>query len=231
MSCNNVCGIHGKQGVTGTVGIGYTGYTGYGSTATGDTGSSFTGYTGPDGYIGDSGIIGEIGPEGVIGCNGPDGYLVSGVIGQGGTIGDNGDTGPVGVTGPKNVVTQTSFSTTTSTQAINSTTFVDTPLYVDITPKSTSSKILVLACSVLNNSQPGKIYLTLYRDTTILSSSNGFVLVECAADWHLPQYMSFLDTPNTTSTVRYMLKAKVSAGVNVRFNPDTIKYTISAIEI
>ena len=95
--------------------------------------------------------------------------------------------------------------------ATTSTTFQDTGFFVNITPISTSNKILVLANWTGIISGANYAYATIYRDSTNLAAdwgaTNGLGLYgysSVGGIWQ-PVMFSVLDAPATTSQVSYKL--------------------------
>jgi hypothetical protein len=108
-------------------------------------------------------------------------------------------------------------SSTYSTGAnTTSSSFVTTGLSASITPKSASSKILVMAqtsCSTANGSTVG--YFTIFRGTvsgTNLGTANGMSVVYLALNNQMvsPVACSALDSPNTTTSQTYTLAFKTN---------------------
>lgn len=87
----------------------------------------------------------------------------------------------------------------------------NTGLYASITPKSTSSKILITA-NGLCGGQSGSTYIGLFRDSTYLDI---YERHQADYSWEYSSYhfgLECLDTPNTTSQINYHL-AFATAGV------------------
>ena len=121
------------------------------------------------------------------------------------TVNNNVVTVPSGHTlyAPGHVIqtVQNVYSTSFST---NSTSLVDTGLSASITPKFTTSKILVLV------NQPGFFYYasgnqevvgTLVRNSTIVAGIKSQINV--AGQSYLANNFQFQDSPTTTSTITY----------------------------
>ena len=95
-----------------------------------------------------------------------------------------------------------------------STSFVASGFYLDFTPKLSSSKVLIgFEVTALSTSQ--YVYLTLYRDGTELGNNNGNGMAYAGAvgNWDNAAY-SILDTPNTTSQVRYEIYGRTGGSAN-----------------
>ena len=92
-----------------------------------------------------------------------------------------------------------------------STSFVSVPLVVSITPSSTSSKIMILVNTTTYRAATG--YLTLYRGSTNIAGTNGLANPSGSSSSRFePVSFSYLDSPNTTSSVQYTLYARTASG-------------------
>lgn len=151
------------------------------------------------------------------------------------TLGTSGETItiPSGVTLTNNgtasgfgKVLQVVSATDSTSRSTTSTSFVtaSNTLSVNITPSSTSNKILVLAQSNTNSSSgAGYQYITLFRDSTNLGdSSNGMNVasnVTGVQTSYTPVSLKFLDSPNTTSAITYQVYFRSnSASYTARIN-------------
>ena len=93
------------------------------------------------------------------------------------------------------------------TSGVNTTSgsYVDSGLYVNITPSSTSSKILVSAnFNARQDTANGGTVSTIYRDSTTLSSS-GTITYSAGGNIHDTTFIQHLDSPSTTSQISYKL--------------------------
>lgn len=89
---------------------------------------------------------------------------------------------------------------------------------VTVTPKRATSKFL-LVCklgSVGHTDAGNGAFLRLFRNGTGLSASTNFVYT-ASANPGVPSTLTYLDSPNTTDTLNYTLRALSSAGT-VRIN-------------
>ena len=143
-------------------------------------------------------------------------------------------------------VTDTSY-TGTGPHALGS-------LSVSITPKSTSSKILLMATVNLSSDSTRYWTLQFYRDTTELgvsdqgtgSQTNAFIqpMIAEITDVKyqtLPTTMTYVDSPSSTSAITYSVKIERYASSTVWYNrPHTVadagysvftRSTIQALEI
>ena len=111
-------------------------------------------------------------------------------------------------------------ATRTAEFQTNSQSFVDSGFDVTITPTSTSSKVLVMldiGCVFASTSGNGNV-CTIYRnDTTDLNGGvdlGHFSRVD-AANLFVPIYMQKLDSPSSTSAVKYTLYTRSRGGTQV----------------
>ena len=134
-----------------------------------------------------------------------------------------------------NQTVKTDFFSTTSTS------FTDiTGLSVDITPRSTSSKILVIAnVNILNSNTSYYWALNLQRDGANIAQGTGGSVNNQTA-WarnasstdHAYVPITFLDSPSTTSTVTYSLQTNTTnAGGPTYVNGTSSSSAISSITV
>ena len=128
------------------------------------------------------------------------------------------------------VVQATSQSAFTST----STSYVDTGRSVEITPKFSTSKVLVTVSATMSasaiNVQP---VFTIYRDSTNLevTSNRGFgQTFNGAGSSHMMLGCSFLDSPSTTSQVSYKIYVRTNSGTLI-WGADSGTQCYTAMEI
>lgn len=108
-------------------------------------------------------------------------------------------------------VVQGTYSTVTST---SSATLVTTNLTASITPRSTSSKILITAHGVVETGASGRqASFTIYRGAANLVAS-GFGQIYSSAGGNMQSVaaMSYLDSPATTSSTAYTIYFASTAG-------------------
>jgi hypothetical protein len=120
------------------------------------------------------------------------------------------------------------FSTT-------STSFVAAPTTASITPKFSTSKILVRVSggTTYVQASSGQIAVTIYRNSTNLGdSSRGFMETYTAGSGAMEATvcMEYLDSPATTSSTTYTVYAKSLQGT-VYSNIDGTYQTITLMEI
>lgn len=131
------------------------------------------------------------------------------------------------------VVQGTVVTTTTST---SSSTFVTTGITVSITPKFSTSKILVFANTSLDCSASGRNALfTIYRNSTNVvdsGSSSGSGFSGAYGDTSRIQVavgVTFLDSPSTTSATTYTIYVRSTSG-SIVANPTCSGY-VTVMEI
>jgi hypothetical protein len=145
----------------------------------------------------------------------------------------------MGASTPTNgTVLQVVSATKTDTFSMTSTvTYTDvTGLSVSITPKSTSSKILVSFSITNGNAGANHNMFNLVRDSTNLAqptadtySSTVGTSFTASSDYKVAS-LSHLDSPSTTSSVTYKIQAKTSGGtlyVNRRGDTATVSSSSS----
>ena len=131
-----------------------------------------------------------------------------------------------------------------TTETITDTNYNDAgSLSVSITPKFSSSKILIMATTnvqTFRNSQETTGGLRLLRDSTeIIEYPYAFVL-ECGTStngrifYNTNHSATYLDSPNTTSAVTYKVQLKVYGTSNnnrLSYNQNSSKSTITVMEV
>lgn len=98
---------------------------------------------------------------------------------------------------------------TTTSVSTTSTTAVTTGVNATITPKSTSSKILVIANSTFSCSASNRVDIRIYRASTGLTFNA--LLVNSVGSLVTPA-VQILDSPATTSATNYSLRFSTSGG-------------------
>ena len=127
-------------------------------------------------------------------------------------------TGGVTITNTAGSVLQVVQTTLTgATTLANPTSFTATSLTASITPKFSTSKILItMSYSMYNGSTGNACNATIYKNgTTNISpnSSQGFMVSYIASgNVKCPFTISYLDSPATTSSTSYTCYVKTSAG-------------------
>jgi hypothetical protein len=121
---------------------------------------------------------------------------------------------------PRGGILQVVSTTKTNIFSMTSSTPTEiTGLTATITPKSTSSKILVMATLTMGNSTGNLQYILLYRNSTFISAPDtgtsffGTTIQSLAADIDgQPVALTFLDSPATTSATTYSVRVASNAG-------------------
>ena len=133
---------------------------------------------------------------------------------------------------------------TTSQQNVTSTSYTDAgSLSVNITPASSSNKILIMAttnCQVFRQEDEATAGLRLLRDSTeIIEYPYAFVLeAESSSNsrvfYNLNHVTTYLDSPSSTSQITYKIQLKVYTDANTNrlsYNQNNSKSIITAMEI
>ena len=105
---------------------------------------------------------------------------------------------------------QVGLFTTTSTSYVNFT----TPFTYTVTPASTSSKFLLLL-SAHWNAVGGYMQGTFFRDSTNVAGAGNQIWHGSLSGGWSQGAMSFLDAPNTTSSITYTVQVKSNNGASV----------------
>ncbi len=128
-------------------------------------------------------------------------------------------------------VLQVVQATNTSQTDTSSSSFVATGLSVDITPSSSSNKVLVIVMGVLDNETSGSApRVTIYRDSSNIGVADGLSRNYATSRLLTPLSMSKLDTPSTSSQITYSVRIRSATSNTVRFG-ETTQQTIIAMEI
>ena len=140
---------------------------------------------------------------------------------------------PAGVGGKVLQVVQGTPDTTV--RESNSTSFVtaSNTIFVNITPSATSSKIYVLASGgAYGSTATYNSLFTIYRDSTNLSTDS-YNIVRTNDDNSYGNYcMSFLDSPSSTSQIKYQVYFKSEGSANtIRLNSNGTQGLITAFKI
>ena len=92
----------------------------------------------------------------------------------------------------------------------SSSSFTSTPLLLAITPKFSTSKILINVNTSSYNGGNGHTAYTIYRDSTNIGGSTyGMADFTGSHNWR-PFSMMFLDSPSTTSSVTYRVYGRTT---------------------
>jgi len=141
---------------------------------------------------------------------------------------------------PTGSVLQVVSATSTSNNSTSGGVYADTGLTASITPKFSTSKILVLisatvGCSGYNAGLNGVANFQIVRGSTSIyvsaistynyaSGSGGISAVT-------PSALNYVDSPATTSSTTYKLQYKNTSGSSAYFNTDSGHSTITLMEI
>jgi hypothetical protein len=128
-------------------------------------------------------------------------------------------------------VLQVVGATDSTLRQTTSVTFVtaSNTLSVSITPSSASNKVWI-HCDFGTDNNTNYGYATLFRDSTNLSDSVGFMIIDSGSNRNGQQSFSFLDSPSTTSAITYQVYIRSNSGTTAINNQST-KGTITAFEI
>jgi len=107
---------------------------------------------------------------------------------------------------------------------------------LSITPSATSSKILVQISGTGRQNDDGKTAkYTVYRDSTNLDATggNGFSEISVTGGTYIktPYVITFLDSPSTTSSVKYSLYMKNQTSTTCRACHNNTDTTVTLMEI
>ena len=127
------------------------------------------------------------------------------------------------------------YSTTTSTTS----SLVDTGLTATITPKFSTSKILVLvgqSIYMYNGGNDNGAILNLVRgSTTIFSSSSGQAMyIYCGSgstEMQTSYPVNYLDSPATTSATTYKMQMQGVVGATIQAQSGSVSSSITLMEI
>ena len=123
-------------------------------------------------------------------------------------------TGTLGGTGVSNVI-QTIVS---SSEAIGSTSLTDlASATLDITPTSTSSKILILGRIQADIGDNGFGYAILRDTTNIFETTAGYDVYNNTGNVRTVNTVCYLDSPSSTSQITYKYQVKTYDSDNVTF--------------
>jgi hypothetical protein len=134
----------------------------------------------------------------------------------------SGDTGPSFVQSaamPTGSVLQTVNATTTSNASTSSTSYVTTGFSASITPKFSTSKILVLVSGTMYSNGNGlQSYITVYRGGTNIGGNGVSICYAGSTTSQSNASVNLLDSPATTSSTTYTVYLAASSGSTVYFN-------------
>jgi hypothetical protein len=132
-------------------------------------------------------------------------------------------------------IIQTVTGTHSTQLTTTSTSYITSGITATITPKSSSSKILILsnfqAQVTSQNNQSG--YFTVFRGSTNLGNGGQFLRLEVNVDnWFGSQTIQHLDSPNTTSATTYDLQFRSqTSALTTRINLSSNTGYLTLLEI
>ena len=107
--------------------------------------------------------------------------------------------------------------TTTTTVTTSSLTYVTTGLTATITPSSTSSKVLVVATSVMGGTNNFSVVTSGLFRGTVAGTNIGEMAFITNTDFAVSQSIIKLDSPNTASAQTYTLGIKTGSASNAAY--------------
>jgi len=131
------------------------------------------------------------------------------------------------------VVLQVVQATSTSNATTSNTSFVTTSFSATITPKFSTSKVLIFhAAPCYNNTANYGIDLTMYRGGTNIAPNTAFGSIYAASSVSLATIaFNYLDSPATTSATTYTVYFKSTYGGTVTYNVGGAGASIILLEI
>ena len=136
------------------------------------------------------------------------------------------------IVAPGNIIQVESVNPAVANFNTTSTSFVTTGIAVSITPKFSTSKILISASFNSYKSTTNHIHFTIYKDSTNLGQST-YGMQEFSglgAAGGVPINLQILNSPSTTSQVTYTVYVKVNNS-DVYINSNSLVGNITAMEI
>jgi hypothetical protein len=122
-----------------------------------------------------------------------------------------------------------------SSTATTSTVYQSTGVSIDITPSSTSNKILIIAsATIYAASATGEPHITIFRDSTDLATNanGGFSDTFNNAGAILDNTtIHFVDSPNTTSQITYEIKLRRDTTGSTQYGANDVMRTMTCMEI
>jgi hypothetical protein len=132
-------------------------------------------------------------------------------------------------------VLQVVSATHTGQASSSSTTFADTGLTVNITPSSATSKVLIMATSIVgktNGNATSAVHTRIVRGSTGVSEHQLYNYTNTALELTSTFSQVYLDSPNTTSSTTYKIQFKnASAVAEVYFGWNSTNSQIIVMEI
>ena len=122
--------------------------------------------------------------------------------------------------------------TTSVTNSSTANTWIATNLSVDITPTSSSNKILILANGTIDTQTSGRqVYASIFRDSTNLGATNQGLAHNYGDSARIicPYGMMWLDNPSSTSQITYKVYGRANGQFEV--NGQSARASIIAMEV
>ena len=143
--------------------------------------------------------------------------------------------GTAGITFPNSTVQasagqvlQVISTSNTTNYSSSNTSFTASGLSVSITPKFSTSKILVLFNGSIYSAANGLV--TIARGGSNILGANGFYKVTAGANDY-PSSFSYLDSPATTSATTYALFYAAASGNTIFMNINNTQCSLTVMEI
>ena len=171
--------------------------------------------------------------KGLLGVAGIGGLaLASKMAKAGGLIFNDGSTQNAGAGGKVLQVVSAVYASETTG---SSTSYADTGITANITPSSSSNKVLVICniAGVGKRSSDNNLHLQLLRDSTTISESKNIARTGDTVDSEVGNSsMNELDSPSTTSSTTYKVQFKAAvASAEVRYCSNNSEASIVLMEI
>ena len=129
------------------------------------------------------------------------------------TIDSNGNVHSAGL------VLQTVFANTSTNTTISTSSYVDSTITATITPKFSTSKILVLTNMCVDSASSNNLQAKLFRDSTELKLEQFWgYFVSSSGNYKVTRESHmYLDSPSSTSALVYKWQARLRSGVNTNY--------------
>ncbi len=142
---------------------------------------------------------------------------------------------PTWVDAPVGGLVQTVSAITTGITNTTSTSFVDTGLSLNITPASSSNKIILISHFTAEASSGASLHFDIKRTiassaTQISGDSDGLIRIQNTGNQNAVA-ITFKDTPNTTSQIEYVVSFRSNNGNTVYHNNSGAQASLIAMEV
>ena len=109
-------------------------------------------------------------------------------------------------------ILQTRFTQTSTEVTVAGTTWTDSGLSLAITPKATSSTILVVAGCCFDVETSDNASIRILRDSTNIHEQ-AYMAYSSATGWHIERdFVQYEDSPSTTSAITYKVQFQRTTG-------------------